>query len=171
MTMDSLITKCLELLHYVPYIKEEKIKIQRFLSYLPTYFVNKIEYDTPKTLDEALYKGRLCYEHSQSRSENQDENRSIKRSFSEQRKKGYKPAIHKNQHIRFPANKNFENNKSTDKSEYQSNIPAQIGTKLVYITRNKSEYDDDDILIERLEYDDDDILIKRSEYDDDDVLI
>ena len=38
MTIDGLIKKNLELLHYVPYIKEEKIKIQRFLSCLPTYF-------------------------------------------------------------------------------------------------------------------------------------
>ena len=41
MTMDGLITKFLELLHYVPYIKEEKIKIKIFLSFLPTYFANK----------------------------------------------------------------------------------------------------------------------------------
>ena len=70
MTMNVMITKFLELLHYVPYIKEEKIKIQRYLSCLSTYFTNKIEFDTPKTLDEALYKARLCYEHSQSRLEN-----------------------------------------------------------------------------------------------------
>ena len=67
MTTNGLITKFLELLHYVPYIKEEKIKFQRFLSCLPSYFANKIEFDTPKPLDEALYKARLCYEHSQSR--------------------------------------------------------------------------------------------------------
>ena len=64
MIMDGLITKFLELLHYIPYIKEEKIKIQIFKSCLPTYFENKIELITPKTLDEALYNARLCYEHS-----------------------------------------------------------------------------------------------------------
>ena len=69
MTMDGLITNFLELLHCIPYIKEEKIKIQIFLSYLPTYFVNKIEFNTTKTLDEALYNARVCYEHSQSMSE------------------------------------------------------------------------------------------------------
>ena len=84
-TMDGMITKILELLHYVPYIKEEKIKIWRFLSFLPTYFAHKIEFDSPKSLDEALYKARLCYEHSQSRYENKDINQNIKRSYSEQR--------------------------------------------------------------------------------------
>ena len=34
MKMDGFITKFMELLHYVPYIKEER---KRFLSYLPTY--------------------------------------------------------------------------------------------------------------------------------------
>ena len=82
MTMDGLVKKIFELLHYVPYIKEEKIKIQRFLRCLPTYFVNKIEFDTPKTLNEALYKAGLCYEHRQSRLENKDRNKNIKISYS-----------------------------------------------------------------------------------------
>ena len=30
MTMDSFINKFLDLLHYVPYIKDEKVKIQQF---------------------------------------------------------------------------------------------------------------------------------------------
>jgi hypothetical protein len=35
MTMDDLINKFLELLRFVPYILEEKVKIQQFLSCLP----------------------------------------------------------------------------------------------------------------------------------------
>jgi hypothetical protein len=35
MTMDDLINKFLELFRFVPYIKEDKVKIQRFLSCLP----------------------------------------------------------------------------------------------------------------------------------------
>ena len=31
MTMDAFINRFLDLLHYVPYIKEEKVKIQQFL--------------------------------------------------------------------------------------------------------------------------------------------
>jgi ATP-dependent Lon protease len=35
MSMDDLVTKFLELLRIVPYIKYEKVKFQRFLSFLP----------------------------------------------------------------------------------------------------------------------------------------
>jgi hypothetical protein len=35
MTMDDLINKFLELLRFVPYIQEDKVKIQQFLSCLP----------------------------------------------------------------------------------------------------------------------------------------
>ena len=63
MTMDAFIKIFLDLLHYVPYIKEEKVKIQQFLGCLPPSFQDRIEFDMPKTLDTALHKDRLCYEH------------------------------------------------------------------------------------------------------------
>ena len=62
MTMEELINKFLELLRFVPYIKEEKMKVQRFLSYLPQDYKDRIEFDNPKTLDEVPRKARLCYE-------------------------------------------------------------------------------------------------------------
>ena len=70
MTMDAFINIFLDLLHYVPYIKEEKVKIQQFLGYLPPCFQDRIEFDMPKTLDTILHKSRLCYEHGQLRQEN-----------------------------------------------------------------------------------------------------
>ena len=63
MTMDAFINRFLDLLHYVPYIKEEKLKIQQFLGCLPPNFQETIEFDMPKTLDTTLHKARLCYEH------------------------------------------------------------------------------------------------------------
>ena len=62
MNMEELINKFLDLLRFVPYIKEEKVKVQRFLSYLPQAYKDKIEFENPKTLDEVLRKARLCYE-------------------------------------------------------------------------------------------------------------
>ena len=121
MAIDGFIAKFLELLHYVPYIKEES---KRFLSYLPTYIAYKIEFDAPKTLNEALYKAWLCYKHIQGRSKNKDKNQNIKRSYSERRNKGCKQVVHRNQHSKFPSNKNFQNNKPTNRSEYHSNILA-----------------------------------------------
>ena len=67
MTMDAFINIFIDLLHYVPYIKEEKVKIQQFLGCLPPSFWDRIEFDMPKTLDTTLHKARLCYEHGQLR--------------------------------------------------------------------------------------------------------
>ena len=56
MNMEELINKFLDLLRFVPYIKEEKVKVQRFLSCLPQAYKDRIKFDNPKTLDEALRK-------------------------------------------------------------------------------------------------------------------
>jgi hypothetical protein len=54
MTMDDLINKFLELLRFVPYIKEDKVKIQQFLSCLPQSYKDIIEFDNPKNLSKYL---------------------------------------------------------------------------------------------------------------------
>ena len=59
MTMDAFINRFLDLLHYVPYIKDEKVKIQQFLGCLPPNFWERIEFNIPKTLDTTLHKARL----------------------------------------------------------------------------------------------------------------
>ena len=56
MTMDAFINKFLDLLHYVSYIKEEKVNIQQFLGCLPPSFLDRIEFNMPKTLDTTLHK-------------------------------------------------------------------------------------------------------------------
>ena len=38
MTMDSFINRFLDMLHYVPYIKDGKVKIQQFLGCIPTNY-------------------------------------------------------------------------------------------------------------------------------------
>ena len=63
MTMDDFINIFLDLLHYVPYIKDEKVKIQQFLGCLPPKFWERIEFDMPKTFDTTLHKARIFYEH------------------------------------------------------------------------------------------------------------
>ena len=54
MNMNVLDSKFLSLLRYVPYIIDEKPKVQRFLSCLPFHIKDIIEYDNPKTLEEAM---------------------------------------------------------------------------------------------------------------------
>ena len=63
MTMDAFINIFLDILHYVPYIKDEKVKVQQFLSCLPPSFRERIEFDMPKFFDTTLHKARLCHEH------------------------------------------------------------------------------------------------------------
>ena len=69
LTMDSLINIFLDLLHYVPYIKDEKVEIQQFLGCLPPNFPQRIEFDMHKTLDTTLHKAKLGYEHGKLRHE------------------------------------------------------------------------------------------------------
>lgn len=61
---DEYTTKFLELLRYGPYLKEEKGKIQRYVSGLPPPFKDRIEFDEPKTLEDAIQKINHFYEFS-----------------------------------------------------------------------------------------------------------
>eukprot|EP00253_Pinus_taeda_P031271 PITA_31271 len=61
-TMDEFITRFTSLLRYVPYIREEKAKVQRFVSSLPPYMRERIEFDNPKSMDEVIRKARICYQ-------------------------------------------------------------------------------------------------------------
>ena len=107
MTMDAFINIFLDMLHYVPYIKEEKVKIQWFRGYLPPSFSDRIEFNMPKTLDTVLHKFRLYYDHGQLRQENLNRNRDKSKNFSDNRKPGSNPQQYKNQNIRFQVNNNF----------------------------------------------------------------
>ena len=44
LTINEYINKFLELMRYVPYIKDEKVKMQRFISGLPQSFWDRIEF-------------------------------------------------------------------------------------------------------------------------------
>eukprot|EP00253_Pinus_taeda_P012331 PITA_12331 len=63
-TMDEFINRFTSLLRYVPYLKEEKAKVQRFVSSLPMYMRERVEFDNPRTMDEAIRKARICYQQS-----------------------------------------------------------------------------------------------------------
>ena len=64
MTMKDLNIKFLSLLRYVPYLVDEKPKVQQFLSYIPYHNKDMIEYDNPKTLEEDMRKANFCYEQN-----------------------------------------------------------------------------------------------------------
>jgi hypothetical protein len=58
MTMEECEKRFFKLLKYVDFIKDEKVKIQRFLSGLPSFYSDKIQYDNPKTLEETIRRTR-----------------------------------------------------------------------------------------------------------------
>jgi hypothetical protein len=62
MTIDEYERRFLELLKYVLFIKDETIKIQRYLSRLPPSIGDKIQYDDPKTMEEMIRRSKCLYE-------------------------------------------------------------------------------------------------------------
>ena len=67
--MKELSSRFLILLHYVPYIIDEKQKNQHFFSFLPLMFKERIEYDNPKNLEEAVRKTNFCYDQNKNKRE------------------------------------------------------------------------------------------------------
>ena len=62
LTMEEYANKFLELLRYVRYIRDDKMKIQHFLSGLPQSYKDITEFDEPRTLEEAIRKAKYCYD-------------------------------------------------------------------------------------------------------------
>ena len=60
--MDEYANKFLELLRYVRYIRDEKVKVQWFLSGFTQAYKDIIEFYEPRTLEEAIRKAKYCYE-------------------------------------------------------------------------------------------------------------
>ena len=94
LTMDAYEKIFLQLLTYANYIKYEKVKIQRFLSGLPTFYKDKIQYDMPKTLKEVIRKEKKLYKLDKN---NENKNLKDKKSVTrDQRKKGIEPLVNRN---------------------------------------------------------------------------
>jgi hypothetical protein len=62
MTMEEYENIFFELLKYAGFIKDEKVKFQISLSGLHSFYNEKIHYDNPKTLDEAIRRENHLYE-------------------------------------------------------------------------------------------------------------
>ena len=54
MTIDEYERRFLELLKYIAFIKDEQVKIHRYLSGMPSFISDNIQYDDPKTLEETI---------------------------------------------------------------------------------------------------------------------
>ena len=90
--MEEYANKFLELLRYVRYIKDENVKIQHFLSGLPQSYKDRIEFDEPKTLEEAIRKAEYFYEQSKDKPNYHKAWKDKINEKFDQRKKGFKPS-------------------------------------------------------------------------------
>jgi hypothetical protein len=96
MTIDEYERSFLELLKYVPFIKDEAVKIQRYLSGLPPSMGEKIQYDNPKTMEETIRREKCLYEQQREKPTFQKAWDNQKRFKKEQRQKGSKPSFFRN---------------------------------------------------------------------------
>jgi hypothetical protein len=62
MMMDEYENRFFELLKYVGFIEDEKVKIKRFMRGLTSFYSDKIHYDNPRTLEEAIRRVKHLYE-------------------------------------------------------------------------------------------------------------
>ena len=104
MTMEDLINNFLYLMRFISYIKEEKVKVQRFLSFFPHAYKDRIEFDNPKTLDEVLRKLRLCFEQYKQWNDLSKTWKDKKQENFNEKNKGFKPPAFKNMLRNFQGN-------------------------------------------------------------------
>ena len=95
--MEEYANKFLEILRYVIYIKDEKVNIQHFLSGLPQYYKDRIEFYEHKTLEEAIRKAKYCYEKRKGKPDIHKVCKDKKNENFDQRKKRFKPSHFRNQ--------------------------------------------------------------------------
>jgi hypothetical protein len=95
----------LELLKYVSFIKDETVNIQRYLSGLPSFISDKIQYDDPKTLEETIRWDKCLYDQKKARPNFQKSWEDKNKFKMDQRKKGNKPPFFKNNPQRQPTSR------------------------------------------------------------------
>ena len=65
--MEEYANKFLELLRYVRYIRDEKVKVQCFLSGFPQSYKDRIEFYEPRILEEATMVNLITIRHRRTR--------------------------------------------------------------------------------------------------------
>jgi hypothetical protein len=88
--------KFLELLRYVDFIRDEKVKIHRFLSGFLSFYKDKIQFDETRTLEEAIRKAKYLCENNKGRLAFQKAWDDRKRGKMDHRKKGFNPPFIEN---------------------------------------------------------------------------
>jgi len=102
MTIDEYERRFLELLNYVSFIKDQTLKIQRYLSGFSSFISDKIQYDDPKTFKDTIRRAKCLYAKHKWKPTFQKSWGDKKKLKMEQRKKGNKPPFFKNSPQRQP---------------------------------------------------------------------
>jgi hypothetical protein len=100
-------------LKYVAFIKDEQVKIQRYLSGFPSFISDKIQYDDPKTLEETIRHAKCLYDQQRGRPTFQKAWEDKMKSKVEQRKKGAKPPFFRNTAQGQPTPKESQNDRDS----------------------------------------------------------
>jgi hypothetical protein len=117
MTMADYENKFVGLLKYVGFIKDEKVKVHRFLSRLPSFYKEKIQYDEPRTLTETIKKAKYLYEQGKGKDSLHKYWKDKKKEKYDQSKKGFKPPFNRNR-----PNKNNQDQCSKDESKREYSL-------------------------------------------------
>jgi hypothetical protein len=96
MTINEYERRFLELLKYVSFIKDETFNIHRYLSGMPSFISDKIQYDDPKTSEETIRRDKCLYDQHKGKPTFQKDWEEKKKFNMEQRKKWNKPPFFKN---------------------------------------------------------------------------
>jgi hypothetical protein len=122
MTIDEYERRFLELLKYVAFIKDEKVKIQRYLSGFPSFISDKIWCDDPKTLEETIRHAKCLYDQQKGRLNFQKDWEDKMKSKLDQRKKGAKPPFFTNIVQGHPTPKEFRMTEMVEQKSRQQSI-------------------------------------------------
>lgn len=60
--MEYILASFTSLLWYVPYIQEQKAKVQPFTSSFPTHMKEQVEFDNPRTTGYIVRRAWICYQ-------------------------------------------------------------------------------------------------------------
>jgi hypothetical protein len=99
-------------------MKDEKVKIQRFLSGLTSFYSDKIQYDNPNTLEETIRRARHIYEQRRGSPIFQKAWNDKIKCKNDQMNKSFKPPFFKN---------NSQTNQQGQSDQNKHNIVDSFG--------------------------------------------
>jgi hypothetical protein len=114
LTMNEYEKRSLYFLRYVDFIEDEKVKIQIFLSGIPSIYSDTIQYNEPKTLDEAIRRYKCLYDQHKGGSTFLILWVDKRKGNMEQRRKYFKPLF-------------LRNNSQGNQTQNESNMSETLG--------------------------------------------